>query len=348
MKALLLPKLALFDAAKRGDTELLEAMLQRGGLDIEERDEYHETALHWACYRGHPEVVRMLLAAGANPNSLAQRNVTPLLLNAEHGSVEVFRALTSAVPSSSSSSPSTTAVAAVDLLARDQEGRTCLHRASELGHLELCREILRATTSPPSSEQQQQQQRKTSPLVNAATNRGNTSLVMAAASGNVEVVNLLLLNGANTFIARSNGWTALHRAVEGNHINVVRMLLEWGANVHSPNSVGTTPLHLAAQEASEDDNAVLELLLSYGARPWSRQNGGKLPIHLAENDVTRGILNEAGGKPPQLPTLVKLCVRTLLIHQRYDDLVQLSGEGLLENIGIRDPLRPFCPPIPVV
>jgi hypothetical protein len=64
-------------AARDGDLTRLAAELEAASSTI---DRLHQgcTALHLAILYGHPEAVRLLLAAGANPNMVDSQGLTPL------------------------------------------------------------------------------------------------------------------------------------------------------------------------------------------------------------------------------------------------------------------------------
>ncbi|KAG8777091.1 hypothetical protein FRC20_008110 [Serendipita sp. 405] len=51
-----------------GDEGRLETLLQLGGVDINQRDEFGYTALHLAADRGNVGVVKLLIARGADPS----------------------------------------------------------------------------------------------------------------------------------------------------------------------------------------------------------------------------------------------------------------------------------------
>jgi ankyrin repeat protein len=56
-------------AAARGDTKRIEALIAKGEKP-DARDGYGRTPLHVAAYGGHHEAMRVLVAAGADPNAL--------------------------------------------------------------------------------------------------------------------------------------------------------------------------------------------------------------------------------------------------------------------------------------
>jgi len=60
---------AILAAAARGDAKRIEALVIKGGK-VDVRDAYGRTPLHVAAYGGHHEVMRVLVRAGADPNTL--------------------------------------------------------------------------------------------------------------------------------------------------------------------------------------------------------------------------------------------------------------------------------------
>ena len=68
--------------------------------------------------------------------------------------------------------------------------------------------------------------------------------------------------------ADENGDTALMYAVQNNNIELVRLLLENGADVNIENEQAETALHYAAEQ--QVNLQILELLLNRGADPNSK------------------------------------------------------------------------------
>lgn len=61
--------------------------------DINQIDRYGRTALHYACDRGHPSIVQLLLTAGCNVNHTSADNVTALHLACSVGNCDIVRLL---------------------------------------------------------------------------------------------------------------------------------------------------------------------------------------------------------------------------------------------------------------
>ena len=106
--------------------------------------------------------------------------------------------------------------------------------------------------------------------------RGDTPLAVAADSGSLGVVHLLLEHGADPNDRVWGEYTALHITAlqdyppavapqeKENDLDIARALISAGANVNARNERGETPLHLATQE---NNLPLLKLLIGYGANP---------------------------------------------------------------------------------
>lgn len=87
----------LMNAAHSGNAEMVEALLA-AGAEVDAKDELGWTALMKACYnadlnRGFPDIVRRLIAAGADPNVKITYGIRPLMLAAGYGEAGVCEAL---------------------------------------------------------------------------------------------------------------------------------------------------------------------------------------------------------------------------------------------------------------
>lgn len=82
--------------------------------------------------------------------------------------------------------------------------------------------------------------------VNKQNNEKSTALHEAAFKGNKELVDLLIGARADAKAQNISGKTPLHRAISGNHLGVAKSLLDNGANINVQDSLGYTPAHYAS------------------------------------------------------------------------------------------------------
>lgn len=79
-------------AAQKGRTEVVRRLIQGGG----EVNQPGWSAILYAAMEGHVDTVKLLLEKGANPNSRAPSQLTPLMIAARNGHIEVVRVLLAA------------------------------------------------------------------------------------------------------------------------------------------------------------------------------------------------------------------------------------------------------------
>ena len=88
------PLTQLHNAARHGWLEEIAAELDEGAdIEAPTTDLYQWTPLHWAAIQGQTEAVRLLLAKGANINSLEAKGSTPLMFAIHGKHVETAYAL---------------------------------------------------------------------------------------------------------------------------------------------------------------------------------------------------------------------------------------------------------------
>ena len=108
----------------------------------------------------------------------------------------------------------------------------------------------------------------------------------------MDVITLLVANGAGIKIADINGNTALHNTVGFNHPEVVKFLLARGADINQQDREGgdRAPLHIAVSKGNKD---MIELLLANGA-DLNVKRYGETALHcaiMADNkDMVRYLL----------------------------------------------------------
>jgi ankyrin repeat protein len=239
--------------------DLVEHLINTFPRDINARGGYHCTPLHVATVKGDIDVMKLLLAHGADVTSLGNREQTPLHETSERGHFEMTKLLLGRD---------------VDVNAQDEDGTTALYLASCEGELEVVRALLQHGAS-----------------VDCRSIEGWTPLQTASEIGHLGVVQLLFESGAAVDSQNNAGWTPLILASQNGHLGVVDFLLQNGAAVDFRHSDGRTPLFQASVYGHLD---VVKLLLQSGAAVDGKANNGWTPLHKAsENgclDVVRLLL----------------------------------------------------------
>jgi uncharacterized protein len=104
--------------------------------------------------------------------------------------------------------------------------------------------------------------------VNARTPSGDTALMAAAITGNIEIAKKLRQRGAEL---DGTGWTPLIYAATGGQDAMVTYLLGEGANINAASPNGTTALMMAVREGK---GSTVTLLLARGADATRRNQNG--------------------------------------------------------------------------
>jgi len=165
---------ALFlDAIKRHDLSKMQELIDEG-VNINELDEFGLTPLHFAVISGFDDEAKLLLEKGAQVNSLSSRNTTPLHHAAKGGHIKCLEVLLEHN---------------ADVMIRD-ESTTPFGYAVKKGHIQAARALIAAAQKQGGDEMKQK-------LVNLVDSKGETPLMLAVSSGNMEFIQELVNAGAS-------------------------------------------------------------------------------------------------------------------------------------------------------
>ncbi len=187
---------ALFLAASRGETRLISALLDAGAAVDRVDKDAERTPLLEAAGEGHEEAVRVLLAAGADPN--VRRGAVVELVAAANHTAPMRLCLS----------------AGIDLeRASRTHVKAAVFHAAYHGNGEILRLLLGAGADPDVRNEYKE-----------------TPLIVAAEKGHLDAVSALISGEANVE-RKCDGYTALHCAVRGGHVDVVDALLSASATL---------------------------------------------------------------------------------------------------------------------
>jgi ankyrin repeat protein len=155
----------LSEAAMQGNHDAVRSLLKEK-VDVDAAQGDGTTALHWAAFRDDLEMVKWLIAAGANVKATTREGaITPLFMACTNGNASIIGALLSA---------------GADANAVNANGTTALMTAASSGSVDAVKLLLDRGADVKAKERI----------------HGQTALMFAAALNRRDVVNLLTARGA--------------------------------------------------------------------------------------------------------------------------------------------------------
>ncbi|XP_068903743.1 serine/threonine-protein phosphatase 6 regulatory ankyrin repeat subunit B-like [Tenebrio molitor] len=259
------------------------SLLLERGVSVNAKNAEGKTSLHWASFEGSNKCVKVLLAAGADPNCTDNLKSSPLMCAIMRSNYKVAECLINAGSD-------------VNLKC---EGTTPLHLA--VSHGDIFSTILLVRHGAD---------------VNATDGNGFTPLHFVSLSDEtvMELQELfreysehhekmyisyngedcakeLLQNVANVNQKDIKGCTPLHLACQKKLSNLIRIFLEYGADTNALNNIKQTPLHVCLAVGNIED---VELLLESGADLNITDEFGITPLKYAMYRIrAEGITNLA-------------------------------------------------------
>ncbi|KAL7796630.1 ankyrin repeat-containing domain protein [Trichoderma ceciliae] len=230
---------ALHLAVKGQYTDIIEQLLDMkyktlGIFDIGAKNKSLKTPLHFAAEIGRLVTLQILLAKGAELDSLDESRRSVFHIAARYGHVHIFTELLKRVGSDVKRHSF--------ISAPDASGTTPFILAVREGHLSITKLILDKFSSFKNELKSLQGQ--------------ENALIVAVRKNNPELVKLLLVDGWD--INENEKTTALHSAVTHGDAGLIDILLERGARPNALDSTYQSPLHLAIEQGVATLDALLQ------------------------------------------------------------------------------------------
>lgn len=250
-------------AAGFGHTACVQLICSSGlDIDLDPQDSEDHTPLHYAAAEGHKQIVTDLIAAGSNANAVNVVGNTPMHFAAASGTPTVCCILHKS--------------GKADIDAQNSKGQTPQHIATLEGCASSLLNLLNLHADPTIKD-----------------NKGNTCLHLAIKGGQIELVNILLLDPrTDPSISDDDENTVLHLALKLGHFNLIPMMLPRARDLTKQNSSGCTVIIEAIKNQLEE--MAIEMLKACPSLVHTATFELVTPLHLAAErgmrDLTRELL----------------------------------------------------------
>ena len=199
------------------------------------------TPLHAAAENGHFSVCKLIMDNVSEKNPPNNQKCTPLHVSAASGNQSIFQMIIKNIPG--------------DKNPEDGCGYTPLHISAAYGHFEICTLILSYDV-----------------IVNRKYNSPQTPYHLAAANGNVAILQLLMekkIHGQNT----KNNWGQypIHHAAKYGHLDVCKLIIDSAQNKEDfgpshcnvKDTMGNSPIDFAIKNNHQEIQKYLRECLQY-------------------------------------------------------------------------------------
>ncbi|NBV06127.1 MAG: ankyrin repeat domain-containing protein [Proteobacteria bacterium] len=188
-------------AAKNGWTDIVKILIANGA-DINVKTSIKDREwmpIHYCAKNNHLEILKILLDSGVNKEAKTAFGLTPLIVAAEFGHLNLVKFLLTIGANKNA------------VTIEENHSMNALHYAAVGGFSDVVLELIKAGMNKE-----------------AVTNSDMTALYLAVSSGSSEVINVLLKNGAKSNVTSAAGYDILYLAASKGKKSVLSTLLKWG------------------------------------------------------------------------------------------------------------------------
>ena len=231
----------LVTAAELGYADIVKLLLAYGA-EINFSRGCGNTPLHRAVAKNHVPVVDLLVKSNADKEKRDKNGLTPITLAAAAGHSTVVRLL---------------ATAGADINKQSNAGSTPLIFATTNGYVEVVKVLLDFGISQnidlcnlafliaSSNGHTDIIRLLLTSNVEVKSSTKDKALIHAAAAGSYIICKILITNGAAINAKNEKGWTALRNAIIGGYFDIVKLLVESGADLNLCENSGLFYLNIA-------------------------------------------------------------------------------------------------------
>lgn len=240
---------ALLLAAKNGNLDIVEMLLQRG-FSLNQSNFKKRTALLYAAKGGHCSLVeRLLSTAECDVDAQDIEGNTALLIAVKRGHNDVIESLLASGQG--------------DVSKQDRYGHTALHDAAKTGRMDTLAMLVFHGANKDVQDKYD-----------------NTSLMYATLHDHTNCVALLVKAECNVNLTNMGGRSALHTAAQNGFTNIVSILLQANAKMDIKDSDNNTPILLAGRY---QHYAIVKMLIEKGCDVLASDSFGKNTFHFVSS-----------------------------------------------------------------
>ena len=235
-------------------------LLIEKGCDVNEKDHLGKTMLHEMCRTGNIEIIKLLIKNGARLNEQSNTGKTELFYGIEpikENSIEIIKILLKN---------------GANVNLKDKNEGTLIHKlAGEQNKEQESKKLMRLLIVKGAKIDERDKYGYT-PLMN-----------ICYFHDNLEMIKLLIKNGANPEKVDKQNKKAINLACANNQTKIVNYLMRYEKDINRQDIKGNTLLHEVCQNQYLKIDEIVELLIEKGIDTKIRNNDNETALEMMKN-----------------------------------------------------------------